>query len=47
MDKVVLTAEQANELLKYLASKPFSEVAGLIQMIQKSVVKELPKPEKE
>lgn len=39
MEKVILTAEQANKLLAYLQTKPYSEVANIIAMIHASVVK--------
>lgn len=33
---IKLTVNEADELLKYLANKPYVEVARLIDMIQKS-----------
>lgn len=37
--KVVLTVEQANEVLKYLSQKPYLEVVDLIRMISQCVEK--------
>lgn len=35
--KLVLTLDQTNSLVSYLASKPFAEVAQLIQLLQNNI----------
>jgi hypothetical protein len=41
MNNITLTVEEANQILSYLSKQPYSDVAGLIQMIgQKANVKE-------
>ena len=38
--KVVLTVEQANQLISYLGTKPYAEVLDLINMLQSCVIKD-------
>jgi hypothetical protein len=50
MNEIKLSTELVNGVLQYLGSRPFVEVAGLIQEIQKQAsqaqpVAEDPKPE--
>ena len=44
MDEIKLSTNLVNTILQYLGSKPFSEVAGLIQAIQKEAAQQGAQP---
>jgi len=44
MEKIALTTELINAILQYLGSRPYVEVVGLVNEIQKQA-KETPKEE--
>lgn len=47
MEEVKLTANLVNAVLQYLGSRPFVEVAQLIQAIQKEAAASAPEPKAE
>jgi hypothetical protein len=44
MDEIKLSTNLINGILQYLGSKPFAEVAGLIQAIQQEAAKQGAQP---
>lgn len=44
MDEIKLSTQLVNGILQYLGSKPFTEVAGLIQAIQQEAAKQGAQP---
>lgn len=44
MDEIKLSTNLVNALLQYLGGKPFAEVAGLIQTIQKEAAEQGAQP---
>lgn len=44
MDEIKLSTNLVNGILQYLGSKPFTEVAGLIQGIQQEAAKQGAQP---
>lgn len=45
MDNLTLPTQLVNSILQYLGSRPFVEVAGLIQAIQQEAAKQGAQPE--
>lgn len=45
MDEIKLSTKLVNALLQYLGSRPFVEVAGIIQAIQKEAETQGAKPQ--
>ena len=43
--KIALTLNLVNGVLQYLASRPYAEVAPLIQAIQEQAIPQMPMPE--
>ena len=44
MDEIKLSTNLVNAILQYLGSKPFAEVAGLIQGVQQEAAKQGAQP---
>ena len=44
MDEIKLSTNLVNSILQYLGSKPFAEVAGLIQAVQQEAAKQGAQP---
>lgn len=44
MDEIKLSTQLVNAILQYLGSKPFAEVAGLIQGVQQEAAKQGAQP---
>ena len=47
MQEIKLTTQLLNAILQYLGTRPFVEVAGIIQEIQKQATPQMPPPEEE
>ena len=45
MEKLTLSTQLVNQILGYLATRPYQESASLIQAIQEQAIPQMPMPE--